>query len=489
LIKATGQYQDRDMPGLLRQIRPHVFWFPSSCPETYSYTLSTAIESGLPIVATDLGSFPERLAGRPHSWLVDHRSSAEVWLAAFDEVSATLRDAVVQPAVCRPLSISDFYGDRYLSSDVRVRDAGLGKKPKIAILPERFDSGGLTPCAYIRLLQPLDHPLIAGDFDIILADVETIFGCHVDIIVTHRCAIPNLATANRLAEHASRTGAKLLFDLDDDLLHIPSNHPDAATLQPLAKTVRRMLTVADTVWVSTPGLAASLTAIRPDALVVENGLDERIWLHGPAPNPFWDDPVRILCMGTTSHAADFALIEPSLLRLKTEYGERIVIDVLGMTGRSELPAGLNRIGPTTHASRSYPGFVNWLTSVQPRWHIGLAPLLDTPFNRSKSPIKAMDYAALGLSVLASDTQVYRGSIADGPAGQLVANNPASWHAALDWLIRNQDLRQSRATGARQAFLARATLASQADARRAALSQVCEPGQMAAATACSMPRPG
>jgi glycosyltransferase involved in cell wall biosynthesis len=232
-----------------------------------------------------------------------------------------------------------------------------------------------------------------------------------------------------------------------------------------------MLTVADVVWVSTSRLAESLSTIQPDAVVIENRLDERIWIRGPAPNSFWDDPIRILCVGTCTHDRDFAMIEPVLVRLKAEYGDRIVIDVLGMTSQSKLPAGLNRIGPSTHASRSYPGFVNWLTSVRPRWHIGLAPLLDTPFNRGKSPIKAMDYAALGLTVLASDTPVYRGSIADGPAGQLVANDPRFWHAALDWLIRNQDLRQSSAMRAYEALLSQATLANQAETRRAAWARL------------------
>jgi glycosyltransferase involved in cell wall biosynthesis len=232
-----------------------------------------------------------------------------------------------------------------------------------------------------------------------------------------------------------------------------------------------MLTLADAVWVSTPALADRLARIRPDAMVIENRLDERIWIHAPSRGPSWDDPVRILCMGTLTHERDFAMIEPALRRLKAEYGDRIVIDVLGMTGRGELPAELTRVGPSIHASRSYPGFVNWLTSAQPRWHIGLAPLLDTPFNGSKSAIKAMDYAAMGLAVLASDTPVYRGSIADGPAGQLVANDPRAWHAALDWLIRNQDLRRSTAMRARDAFLAQATLASHAPIRLAALTQL------------------
>ena len=42
-----------------------------------------------------------------------------------------------------------------------------------------------------------------------------------------------------------------------------------------------------------------------------------------------------------------------------------------------------------------------------------------PFNDCKSPIKALDYAALGLATLASDVPAYRGSLADDPGGVLV----------------------------------------------------------------------
>ena len=36
--------------------------FPAQWPETYSYTLTAAINAGLPIVATRIGAFTERLA-------------------------------------------------------------------------------------------------------------------------------------------------------------------------------------------------------------------------------------------------------------------------------------------------------------------------------------------------------------------------------------------------------------------------------------------
>jgi glycosyltransferase involved in cell wall biosynthesis len=185
-------------------------------------------------------------------------------------------------------------------------------------------------------------------------------------------------------------------------------------------------------------------------------------------------------MGTATHDQDFKLIEPALVRLKAEYGDRVVIDVVGMTSASALPSGLNRLSPSTNGRRSYPGFVHWLSTMQPAWHIGLAPLLDTPFNRAKSSVKAMDYAAMGLVVLASDMPVYRGSIADGPAGMLVANNGVAWYRALDELLRDRDRRLRIAGGARAAFLGRASLASQARVRRTAWMRLLDIGRTDAA---------
>ena len=119
-----------------------------------------------------------------------------------------------------------------------------------------------------------------------------------------------------------------------------------------------------------------------------------------------------------------------------------------------------------NATASYPGFVNWITQ-QAGWDIGMAPLADTAFNRCKSAIKTLDYAALGLAVVASDVPAYRGSLADGPGGMLAANQPDAWYAALSRLVRDSELRRGLARGALAAFTAHGTLARQAEARRAA----------------------
>ena len=73
-------------------------WFPGQWPETYSYTLSDAIDAGLPIVATRIGAFPERLEGRPLTWLVDPEASPEEWLAVFAKVRGALTQRRRLPA-------------------------------------------------------------------------------------------------------------------------------------------------------------------------------------------------------------------------------------------------------------------------------------------------------------------------------------------------------------------------------------------------------
>jgi GT2 family glycosyltransferase/glycosyltransferase involved in cell wall biosynthesis/2-polyprenyl-3-methyl-5-hydroxy-6-metoxy-1,4-benzoquinol methylase len=65
-----GAYQESELPGLLKFLGPHLAWFPARWPETWSYTLSSCLQAGLPIAAPLLGAFPERLATRPWSWLL-----------------------------------------------------------------------------------------------------------------------------------------------------------------------------------------------------------------------------------------------------------------------------------------------------------------------------------------------------------------------------------------------------------------------------------
>jgi hypothetical protein len=171
-------------------------------------------------------------------------------------------------------------------------------------------------------------------------------------------------------------------------------------------------------------------------------------------------------MGTATHDADLALVLPALGRIKQDFGDRVSFELMGVARSWDLPGWINRVPMPAMAAASYPGFVNWITG-QPGWDIGLAPLTDNTFNRCKSAIKTLDYAALGMAVLASDVHAYRGSLADGPGGTLVGADDAAWYGAIALLLRNPSQRRALAVGGRQRFLETGTLAAQDAARREA----------------------
>jgi glycosyltransferase involved in cell wall biosynthesis/GT2 family glycosyltransferase len=77
-----GQYDEHELPRLLAAEKPDVIWFPAQVPETYSYTLSVALATGLPLVVSALGALPERTAGHPRVLVLPFDAAAPEWNAA-----------------------------------------------------------------------------------------------------------------------------------------------------------------------------------------------------------------------------------------------------------------------------------------------------------------------------------------------------------------------------------------------------------------------
>jgi glycosyltransferase involved in cell wall biosynthesis len=75
--------------------------------------------------------------------------------------------------------------------------------------------------------------------------------------------------------------------------------------------------------------------------------------------------------------------------------------------------------------------------------IGCCAVADTPFNRPKSNIKAMEYAAAGAAVVASPT-LYAGLVDSGYSG-FIADSVGEWEDGLSVLIESNALRRMMAT--------------------------------------------
>ena len=129
-----GAYAEADLPRLLDEIGADIVWFTALWPETYSYTLSEVLQAGLPVVAPDLGAFPERLAGRPLTWIRSWQNTPEEWLEWFMDVAGLLRSAGAGPFAWNdqpwPEAGPGFYRDRYLEETPAWADSPPDELPE-----------------------------------------------------------------------------------------------------------------------------------------------------------------------------------------------------------------------------------------------------------------------------------------------------------------------------------------------------------------------
>jgi len=135
--------------------------------------------------------------------------------------------------------------------------------------------------------------------------------------------------------------------------------------------------------------------------------------------------------GGFTHLQDLVLIQQPLKDL--------------LNGLTE-PPDLHMVGHDYRPLVGHRGrFTDWQPNIwdyyeQIDFDIALAPLHDTPFNRCRSPIKALEMAALGIPVVASDIDPYREFVVDGVTGFL-CRTEADWYGRLRDLVHDQAMRE------------------------------------------------
>jgi glycosyltransferase involved in cell wall biosynthesis len=460
-FRMTGRYDEADLDAIIAREDPDVIWFPVRIPETYSYTLTTALRSGRPIAVPDIGALAERVNGLPSASVYPWRSDA-------GEIAETLRKLASMPRVTRtPEPVSDFYTTAYLRPE--PVPAYRPSTPPIVTYETRLPNGQYDACAYIRVHLPLRHPRIS------LAPVVSLREGELPAIaggvLVQRTAIGDVAFAQRLIAFCRSRGIPLVYEADDDLFDIGPDHEDFAYYYERAAAARLIAESADAITASTPALAGVLRRRNERVVVVENALDERLWYdEHVTPAAFSGDETRLLYMGTATHGADLTLIRDAVSRLRPRNGRPVTLDVIGATDGDE--SWYRRMHVPPLAASSYPSFVRWLRSHRRRWALGVIPLRANPFNAGKSAIKTLDYGAMGLPAVASDFGPYR-SVAEAgaPLLALVPDDAGAWHAALESALDAGAATAATGQAMRAWVRGNGTLEATAPARRAALVDV------------------
>jgi GT2 family glycosyltransferase/glycosyltransferase involved in cell wall biosynthesis len=85
-IQVLGKYEEEELEELVTQYKPHISFFPSQWPETYSYTLSHSLRLGIYPIVSDIGAQSERVKELNSGFVFDRSlSSNEICNVLIDE--------------------------------------------------------------------------------------------------------------------------------------------------------------------------------------------------------------------------------------------------------------------------------------------------------------------------------------------------------------------------------------------------------------------
>ncbi len=442
-VYETGTYKPVDLPAILERVGPHVVWFPARWPETFSYTLSTCLELGFPVVAPDLGAFPERVGKRPWTWIVPWDRSSTEWIDLFlrirrDHFLPGTGPSLPSP---RPRALPSFYPAQYLKEEQPPSGHRMGRRRQrqitIAAAVASDERGQIQACGYVRIIQPLTHPAVSDAIRLAVTTPRDLATAEADVVLIQRTAVRDMALAERIVQTCRHRGSRLVYEIDDDLFNIPVEHPEQQIYIQAMQVARFLARSADAIVTSTESLRRQMLAFNANTVVVSNYLDDRLWLPPLRSTEFSAGEVRVLYAGTISHREDLELLGRAVRKLKPGYREKLRIEIIGVVqtaGEEWFQAT-----PVPHwIAGSYPRFVDWIQN-ENRWHWGVAPLLDTPFNRSKSALKFLEYSALGLPSICSDMAVYRDVMHSEETGILVADDIDCWVQSLERAATDAEL--------------------------------------------------
>ena len=245
--------------------------------------------------------------------------------------------------------------------------------------------------------------------------------------------------------YAKSRGIKTIFEIDDDLLNTPKEFEkpyEFYSQTEVQDQIKAYMQHADAIITSTYPLACSIAPYcdKVPKFVVPNGIDTGTWevglntkiYRGPG-----NETVTIGWMASGSHAYDANLVSMALGRVMSD-NPNVNIHMIGWVGFDQFP--------WAKQFKDRVKIDSWilyddLPKNMANWDIGIAPLIDNPFNVSKSDVKVLQYWAAGIVPVVTPLAPYAKTIDDRQNG-MFANSEQEWYDRLTELVRNPALRRN-----------------------------------------------
>jgi glycosyltransferase involved in cell wall biosynthesis len=304
-----------------------------------------------------------------------------------------------------------------------------------------FWMAGYDGCGYYRMQLPADN-LPKDRWDPTVSTNSGSDWPRFDVIVGQRIYMNEEAMSPVLnwVNMARDLGTRTVYELDDNFFAMQEDNPayEVFSDEAVLNNVRACASMADLVTVSTEPLREVMLDFNPNVNVVPNFIDES-WLRVERIRNKW--PI-IGWAGSATHSNDWKVVGDAVGEAMLMHQESLAF-IMGGQKHYAGSVPQNRLKWTPWV-RNPAKVCNWTRE----FDIGLAPLASNPFNESKSRIKVLEYAALGIPVIASDVLPYREFVDHGITGFL-ANSPKEWREHLLYLLKNPIIREEMGMAAKE----------------------------------------
>lgn len=232
-------------------------------------------------------------------------------------------------------------------------------------------------------------------------------------------------------------GKPVLGEYDDDVFAINSECLSYKLTQPGGDAEwfnKNHIMNSDGLIVSTDYLKDKYGSLNKRIYTIPNAINFDVW--DKVKKGGEHKRIRIGWVGGASHSGDLRLVKDAIYRILDRHKNVEIYFHMG-----GLPQKWMLGRPRFHAfhkwftiDKYHQGFAKY------NFDIGIAPLRDTEFNRAKSNLRFLEFAALGIPIVASNVEPYKETIKHGKTG-LLATEPEEWYKYLDYLVRNETERK------------------------------------------------
>ena len=307
-----------------------------------------------------------------------------------------------------------------------------------------------TGCGHLRIMQPLDA----------LAREKGYRTAYDVRMVGSKEELPKTLIGQRVCKDGpsnlwfqigvSKDRPRTVYEVDDDLWNIDPSNTKAyrwflggidgeGAVHDVQNNIRRSVAVADYVTCTTEPLAELLRRYNPNVHIIPNYIPR--WVTE------WERPRReeltIGWGGSGTHGMDWEAEGPQIKRFLKRSGMPFRL-IGGTLTQAQVQLKL----PVDQVSCA-----GWVDSPEEYWRtvdydIGVIPLKPHLFNQSKSHLKFLENAALGIPTVASDCGPYTNAIQHGKTGFLVKRDH-EWGKYLRDLVNDEAMREEIGANAKE----------------------------------------